>query len=131
MGVAHLGGEERVGGVLVLVPPRHLRDDPELCQGVLDEDCLRDDPGEADLAGRLDPDLLEGRGEVVGHGRRTELAEQLRPRHGWLTRLREQTDGRPELLYLRERGCVAADMGHEARDVGVGGRQPEPVDQIT
>ena len=52
-----------------------LRDDPEKVEGALQERDLGIETGQADIPHRLQPDLVEGRRQIVGPGARAELAK--------------------------------------------------------
>src|SRR5690606_18929180 len=75
---------------------------------------------EADVARGLQPDLVEGGGEVVALVARAELAEGLGEGDGELASGAEAEDGVAQLLGAGEAGAGAADVGDEAGDAVVG-----------
>jgi len=125
-------GELRLGvqvlGVLVLVAVVHLRHHAELVERPLEERVLVDDPGQPDVAGRLEPDLVERGRQVVAAVAGTHLAERLRVGDGELPRLAEGPDGVPQILGHRKAMAAGAHLGDEARDPVIGGGALEGLD---
>jgi hypothetical protein len=128
-GVGHAGAEEGVRCGLVLVALGELRLDAEAVERPADEERVCDDPGEAEVARRLEPDLLERRGEVVADVRRAHLAEALGPGDGRFPGRAEPPDGVAQLARMGEADRALSDMGDESDDMRVARRAREPVDQ--
>ena len=124
-GVGHLAAEKRVGRGLVLVTLRELRLDAQPVERVPNEHGPRDHPGEADIAARLQPDLLERRGQVVADVADAELAEALRPGNRDLPGSAKPRNGVAQLAREGEADRPLRDMRDETRDVPVALRLPE------
>jgi hypothetical protein len=112
---------EDVGGVLVLVALRELGCDPGLVEHAPQERHLGGDAGDADVAGRLQPDLLEARRQDVRDAGVPELTEGLGPRDRDLAVVPHVPDRVLELLGLREaqHRPRPAELDHQGPDPGI------------
>jgi hypothetical protein len=74
------------------------------------EDGAGDDPGQLQVAARLEPDLVESARDVVGNGAGAGFAEGLGPADGGLAGLGEPPHRSAELLGMGERQLALADV---------------------
>ena len=127
-------GELRLGvlvhRVLELVPLAELGLDAELVEGAAEEGALGDEAVQAEVAGGLEPDLVEGGREVVGAVARAELAERLRVGDRELLLRPERLDGVADLLDLGDADRRGAEARDEADDVRVVSGLLERVDDV-
>ena len=125
LGVTALG--ELLGRALELVPLRHLEVRADLVQGAPQEHALDRDPGQPQIARGLQPDLVEGGGEVVLDVSGRELAERVGPRDRHLARRGELADRAAQVLHRGQADTAAADPGHQCGDAAV---QPGPAQAV-
>ena len=118
---AEVAAQEEVGGVLVLVALGDLRLDPGAVERAAQEQRLDGDARDAHVAGRLQPDLVEGGGEDVARRARPGLAERLGPGPRALAGRAERADGQRDLLGLGQAEPRPADLRDESDDGGVVG----------
>ena len=127
-------GELRLGvlvhRVLELVPLAELGLDAELVESAAEERALGDEAVQAEVAGGLEPDLVEGGREVVGAVPRRELAERLRVGDRELLLRPEGLHGVADLLDLGDADRRGAEARDEADDVRVVPRLLERVDDV-
>ena len=125
MGVFFPGGPgeaafgQRVRRRLVLLPLGRLEADPGLVQRRTEKQLLDRDAGEPQAAGRLQVDLVERGGEVVGQVPLRELPERFGPGVRGLARRAEPPDGLPQFLHRGQAEVLAADLGDEGLDPAV------------
>jgi hypothetical protein len=112
------------------VPLRHLEVRAELVERAPQEDALNRDARQPEVTGRLQPDLLEGRREVVLDVAGGELAERLGPRDGRLAGLGELGDCAAEFLDSRQPDAPAAEAGHQDCHPVVVAGAAEPVEHV-
>jgi hypothetical protein len=127
-GVGALG--VAVEGVLVLVAVVHADVDLEEVEGAAEEPGLGEQAGQADVAGGLQPDLVEGGGEVVALVAGVELAEGLGEGDREFAGGAEGGDGVAQLLGRGHAGAGAADAGDQADDAVVAGGALEGGDDV-
>ena len=103
---------------------------PEPVQRAAVEPALDGDPGQPEIAGRLQVDGVERGGQVVRHVAGRELAEGLRPGDGQLARLAELPDRGPQFLHHGQADAPAADLGDERPDPAVVAGPPQAVEHV-
>ncbi len=121
---------QHVPRVLVLMPLGELVFDAELVQRATVEHDFHGDPREAEVARRLQVDLLEGGGKVVGQVAWRELTVAFRPRDRGLARFAEIGDGVAQFLDPGQPDAPAADLRHEGLHPVVGLGPAQRVDHI-
>jgi hypothetical protein len=110
-----LGGE--VHRRLVLVAPPDLRAHLVVFEDLAEERHLGDQAGEAEIARRLQPDLVERGGEIIGLGTGAEFAEALGKGDGELVRRPERLHRIAQFLCLPvAKGARRAKLGDQALD---------------
>ena len=77
------------------------------------------EPGQADIAHRLQPDLVEGGRQIIGPGARPELAEAVRKGERELALAAESGDRVAHFLDSGEAELVVADAGEQHLDAGI------------
>ena len=112
----HLGLGQEVRGALVLLAAREAGFDPEAVERAAQERHLGVQADQSDSAQRLEPDFIEGRGEVIGSGAAAELAKAFGKGDGEFALAAEGGDRVAHLLDLREAERIAVDMGVEPFD---------------
>src|SRR5690606_39763910 len=90
--------------------------DADTGQRLLQERAFKARADEPDRARRLQPDLVEGGGEVVMRVAVAGLAEGFREGDGELAALAEGADRVAQLLCLRHLEIAATEPGHQALD---------------
>ncbi len=130
VGIGELRLRVLVHRVLELVPLAELGLDSELVEDAPQEGALSDEAVQAEVAGRLEPDLVEGGGEVVGAVPRRELAERLRVGDRELLLRPEGLHGVADLLDLGDADRRGAEARDETDDVRVVSRLLERVDDV-
>ena len=119
-----------VGRVLVLVALADPRLQADLVEGAAQEHRFVVQPGQADVARRLHVHLVERGRQVVAAVAGTELTERLCKSDRGFARLAELLDRVPDLLDLRHRHRLAADLGENADHTAVVGPALERVDDV-
>ena len=119
--------EEGVGRRLELHPAAALETHAQLVEPVLEEGHLGGDADDAEIAGWLQPDLVEGRGEVPA-AQAAGVSFGVDDRE--LARGAEEGDGLAQLLHRSDAGLAAADDGDQADDALVGGGTAQRVDRL-
>ena len=112
----HAVAGEDVHRPLVLLALIELRLDADTGQRLLQERAFKARADEPDRARRLQPDLVEGGGEVVMRVAVAGLAEGFREGDGELAALAEGADRVAQLLCLRHLEVAATEPGHQALD---------------
>ena len=131
VGGSELALGERVGGVLVLVPLGELGHDARLVERPPEERHLDRQSGDAEVAGRLQPDLVAERRQVVAGAAVVELTERLSPGDGRLARAAELLNRSAQFLCPRQSDdrSWSAGLDDEGDDSRIVGRPAESVDR--
>ena len=127
-GEAALG--EPVVCALVLLPLRDLVVQAELVHRVTEEQLLEAEPGQVELAGWLEVDLVERGGQVIGHVPRREFAERLCPGHGGLARAGEVLHRGPQFLDPCQPDRTAAELDHQRPHPVIAAGPAQPVQHV-
>ena len=101
-----------------------------MVQRAAQEEPLHRDPGQPEVARRLQVDRVERGGQVVRHVAGGELAEGLRPRDGQLARVAELLDRAPDLLHRGQPDGPPADLRDQRLDPLVAASPAQAVQQV-
>src|SRR6185437_1731198 len=126
----HRGFGQRVGRVLVLLAMLEIGDDAELVERAAQIGKLGAQADEADGTERLQPDLVERRGEIVAARARGQLAEGVGIGHRALALGAKRCDRIAQLLDLGKAHPAFADPGDEARDARIIARFRESAERL-
>ena len=107
-----------------------LRGDPEKVEGALEEWDLRVEAGQTDIPHRLQPDLIERRGEIIGPRPRSELAKAVGKSQSKLTLCPKGGDRVAQFLNFAETELVVADARNKAFDPRVSRGRLDRVEDI-
>ncbi len=115
----HLGFGQQVHRGLVLLAMLEFGHDPEEVERSLDEEGLGVKAGQPDIAGGLQPDLIECRRHVVGPGPRAELAEAVGKSQRELALAAKRGNRIADFLNLGETEFVVTEASKQNLDPGV------------
>ena len=115
----HLGFGQHIHRGLEFFAMIELRDDPEKIEGALQERGIGIETGQADIAHRLQPDLVERGCEIIWPGSGAELAEAVGESERELALAAERGDRVAHFLDPGEAHLVVADPGEQYLDAGI------------
>ena len=126
----HLGLGQAVHRGLEFFAMVELRGDPEKVEGALEERDLGIEAREADIPHRLQPDLIERRGEIIGPRPRSELAKAVGKGQGKLAFRPKGSDRVAQFLNFAKTELVVADPRKKAFDARVYRRGLHPIQDV-
>jgi hypothetical protein len=121
---------EDVRRILVLIPLPELRLNAGFFEGAAQEGDFRGYAREPDIAGLLQPNLVESGREVVRHRTRSELAERLRPGDRRLAVLAERLDCAAKLLRPRKSVPPRPDLRDQGAHRRITGSVTQSLDDL-
>ena len=127
----HLGLGQQVHRGLVLLAMIEFGDDPEEVERSLDERRFRVEPGQADIADWLQPDLVERRRQIIGPRSRAKLAKAVGKSYGELALASERRDCVADLLDLGQTELVITEAGEQDLDPRIVGGGFDRIEKVT